>query len=106
MVQKIHPRRLIWGAFFPPPVVIFSKKSAVCSVHLYSSPCLCRCRQLEMCVPNSFLKGGPHFSKSRNHEKLKSHPKWLEISNKYFKKLNSFFFDLVESNDLNWQDKH
>jgi hypothetical protein len=63
-----------------------------------------RCRQLEMCAPNSFLKGGPHFSKSRNHEKLKSHPKWLEISNKYFKKLNSFFFDLVESNDLKWQD--
>ena len=40
MVQKIHPRCVIWVAFFPPPVDIFSKKSAECSVHLYSSPCL------------------------------------------------------------------
>ena len=39
MVQKIHPRVVIWGAFFPSPMVIFSKKSAECSVHLYSSPC-------------------------------------------------------------------
>ena len=25
MVQKIHPRGVIWGAFFPPPVVFFQK---------------------------------------------------------------------------------
>ena len=25
MVQKIHPRGVIWGAFFPPPVVFFKK---------------------------------------------------------------------------------
>ena len=40
MVQKIHHWVVTWGAFFPPPVEIFSKKSAECSVHLYSSPCL------------------------------------------------------------------
>ena len=38
MVQKIHPRGVIVGAFFPLPVVILQKKSAECSVHLYSSP--------------------------------------------------------------------
>ena len=43
MVQKIYPRVVIWGAFFPPPVVIFSKKSAECSVYLYSSPWLILC---------------------------------------------------------------
>ena len=26
MVQKIHPRDVIWGPYFPPPVEIFSKK--------------------------------------------------------------------------------
>ena len=38
MVQKIHPRGVIWEPYFPPPVEFFSKKSAECSVHLYSSP--------------------------------------------------------------------
>ena len=41
MVQKIHPRGVIWWAFFPSPVDFFSKKkSAECSVHLNSSPWL------------------------------------------------------------------
>ena len=38
MVQKIHPRGVIWGPCFPPPVEIFSKNQ--CSFHLYSIPWL------------------------------------------------------------------
>ena len=40
MVQKIHPYGVIWGAFFPPPANICPKKSAECSVPLYSSHCI------------------------------------------------------------------
>ena len=39
MVQKIHTQGVIWGALFPSPSGhFFKKKSAECSVHLYSSP--------------------------------------------------------------------
>ena len=36
----VHPWGVIWGPYFPPPLNIFENKSAECSVHLYSSPCL------------------------------------------------------------------
>ena len=35
MVQKIHPLGVIWGAIFPPPVVIFSKKNQLSVLSIY-----------------------------------------------------------------------
>ena len=49
MVQKIHPQGVIWGPCFHPQGTFFQKKSAECSVHLYSSPCLTAYRPIHIC---------------------------------------------------------
>ena len=39
MVQKIHPRGVIWGAFFPPPVEIVSSVLSIYIVVLGLAYC-------------------------------------------------------------------
>ena len=44
MVQKIHPQGVIWGAVFPPPVIIKKNQLSVLSIFIvvlalsYSQP--------------------------------------------------------------------
>ena len=52
MVQKIHPRGVIWGPYFPPQWKFKKTISAECSVYLYSSPWII----ISLNVFNSFYK--------------------------------------------------